>query len=104
MFSEIITARRVPISGMLRCVGCCTRTTFRGERNLPNFRVKESKKRHGCVRLDCLTPKIEALGSSETSVTVYPSTRLNIPEDLNFHHDRCENLRPRIDTVHSESR
>jgi hypothetical protein len=104
MFSEIITAPRVPISGLLRCVGWCTRTTFRVARNFPTFRVKESKKGHRCICLDCLAPKIEALGSSETSVTVYPSTRLNIPEDLDFHQDRCENLRPRIDTVHSESR
>jgi hypothetical protein len=98
MFSDIITALRVPISWMLRRVGWYTVTIRPGERNLSAFRVQQSKKRHRSVRLDCLAPKTETLRSSETSVTVYPSTRRNMPEDFNFHHDPCDKLRPRIIT------
>jgi hypothetical protein len=35
---------------------------------------------------------MEDTGSSYTSVATYQSKRRNIPEDINIHEHRCENL------------
>lgn len=56
------------------------------DKELPAFRNRL------VIVLGCLPLKIEAVCSSEASVTIYHSTRRHISEDLNLHQRRSENL------------
>jgi len=42
---------------------------------------------------DCLTPKMAALHSSKTPVTIYQFTKCSIPQDMSHHHRCCKNLK-----------
>jgi hypothetical protein len=42
--------------------------------------------------LDCLNLKMKAVGSFETSGTIWPNTQRHIPEELNLQQYCCENL------------
>jgi hypothetical protein len=46
--------------------------------------------------MDMITLMMEAVTSSETSVTFYQTTRRNIPEDSHLDPRRRENLKPHI--------
>jgi len=45
------------------------------------------------VQEDCLTPKTKAVCSFQMSVTTYPVTAYNIPEDLNLEQYRYTNAK-----------
>ena len=67
-------------SGLLVCQAMST------DKELPAFRNRL------VTALGCLPLKMEAVRSSETSVTIYHSTWRHISEDLNLHQRRSKNL------------
>jgi hypothetical protein len=84
-------------SGLLRLV-YTWKIYWRFEQSFRHFTVKYSKKSSSYLPaqpflLDCLTRNMKALHCFETSVTVYQSTRWNVPEDLNLQQYCCENVR-----------
>jgi hypothetical protein len=53
-----------------------------------------------CSRHFVFTATLEAVTSSETSISYYQSTLLRIQEYFNFHEEGCANLQSRnVDTI-----
>ena len=63
-------------------------------KSLPTFRTITAPSFSGSMIPDCLefAVTMETLRFSKTSVCIYPSTRLQIPEDLNFYEHSCKEL------------